>query len=279
MKIGVVGLGLIGGSLCKTISKRTSHMCCGMDVNGETVKKALADGAIHKELTKEQLKNMDVTIICLHPKQTAEFIKAYANHFQKGSIVADVCGIKRAIADDVDGLLAQNGVYYVGTHPMAGREFSGYDYSIDTLFDGASFIITKTERSDENAIEAIRALALEMGFGRVVISDPDEHDEVIAFTSQLAHVVSNAYVKSPSLFKQSGFSAGSFHDLTRVAKLDENMWTDLFMLNKGPLVCELDVIISNLQKYKSALESGDDKELCCLLREGRELKEKSLAQK
>ena len=263
MNIGVVGLGLIGGSLCKTVCKRTTHKCYGLDRSDAVVEQALRDGAICGRLGEDRLGDMDLTVVCLHPRQT---------------IVTDVCGVKGAVVSAVEQLLMRAGVRYVGAHPKAGREFSGYAYALDTLFDGASFILTPTERSDSEALETLRALALELGFGRVVLATPQQHDETIAFTSQLAHVVSNAYVKSPRLFNQSGFSAGSFQDLTRVAKLDETMWTDLFLLNADALTEEIDTLMGHLAQYRDALAVQDHDALCALLRVGRERKEKSLAQ-
>ena len=278
MKIGVVGLGLIGGSLCKTIRKNTPYACYGMDKDAETVDKALRDGAICARLEPDSLCEMDLTIVCLHPRQTIAFLREHAGLLRRGSIVTDVCGVKQSVVEAVEGVLTQAGVRYVGAHPMAGREFSGYDYTTDSLFHGASFILTPTQASDPEAVEALRAFALELGFGRVVLATPQEHDEEIAFTSQLAHVVSNAYVKSPRLLSQNGFSAGSFQDLTRVAKLDEHMWTDLFLMNRPALMQEIDTIIGHLSEYRAALKAEDENTLCALLRDGRILKEKSLIQ-
>ena len=152
---------------------------------------------------------------------------------------------------------------------MAGREFSGYEYSLDTLFDKASFIATPDESVSHQQLHLLESLINEIGFKKFVISTPFEHDKIIAFTSQLAHVVSSAYIKSPSLSVQNGFSAGSFQDLTRVAKLNENMWTELFLLNKDPLIFEIQTIIDNLENYKNALKSQDSDELKKFLREGR----------
>ncbi len=278
MNIGVVGLGLIGGSLCKTVCKRTTHKCYGLDRSDAVVEQALRDGAICGRLGEDRLGDMDLTVVCLHPRQTIAFLQEHAAEFRPGSIVTDVCGVKGAVVSAVEQLLMRAGVRYVGAHPMAGREFSGYAYALDTLFDGASFILTPTERSDSETVETLRALALELGFGRVVLATPQQHDETIAFTSQLAHVVSNAYVKSPRLFNQSGFSAGSFQDLTRVAKLDETMWTDLFLLNADALTEEIDTLMGHLAQYRDALAVQDHDALCALLRAGRERKEKSLTQ-
>lgn len=275
MKIAIVGLGLIGGSLAKAIKKNTSHICYAIDINEQTIRSAIEQESIDGEISVSELKNCDVVIVCLYPEATIKFIVENAKNFKKGGIVIDVCGVKAAIVEPCEKALMAEGVDFLGCHPMAGREFSGFEYAVDNLYEKASFIITKTENSSENVITKIKKLALEIGFRKAVISDPDEHDKVIAFTSQLAHIVSSAYVKSPSLFNQAGFSAGSFKDLTRVAKLNEDMWTSLFMLNKAPLVEEISCIIDRLQEYKEALESENAGGLRELLKDGRELKEKS----
>ncbi len=274
--IGVVGLGLIGGSFCKTIRKQLGVACLGLDADLDTVEKAIAKGAIEEAMTTDTLDRCDITIVALHPIQTIDFLKQYAKCFKKGSIVMDVCGVKSTVISAVEEALAEHGVSFIGTHPMAGREFSGFDYALDTLFDHASFIITPTARTPQADLETVASLAEQLQFERVVIATPADHDKIIAFTSQLAHVVSNAYIKSPTALYQLGFSAGSFLDLTRVAKLNEDMWTDLFLMNQEPLLHELDTIISHLQEYREAICSADHDHLRELLREGRILKEKSM---
>ena len=275
MKIGIVGLGLIGGSLAKSIKKNTSYSCFGYDIDRAAVAGALAQEAIDSELSLEDMGSCDVIIVCLHPQQTIDFISDNVSQFGSETIVIDTCGVKRAIIDKVDPLCHENGVSFVGCHPMAGREFSGFAYSVDNLFEKASFIMTPTELTPMGAVSKISSLAKEIGFARIVISNPDEHDRVIAFTSQLAHIVSSAYVKSPSLLKQSGFSAGSFKDLTRVAKLNEDMWTTLFLMNDKPLVDEIDHIIDRLTEYRDSISSADADKLRSLLKDVRELKELS----
>ena len=275
MKIAIVGLGLIGGSLAKSIKKNTGHDVFGLDINKETIKEALAQEAIDGEIPSDDLSRFELVILGLYPEATIRFCLDNLEKFRKGGIVIDTCGIKTAVVSGVDKAMKDAGVAFVGCHPMAGREFSGFDHSLDNLFDKASFIMTPTDLTDSAAVEKVSALAKEIGFARCVIASPEEHDRVIAFTSQLAHVVSSAYVKSPSLLKQSGFSAGSFRDLTRVAKLNEDMWTSLFMLNREPLLSELDHIIGCLSDYRDALRDKDCEKLHELLREGRELKERS----
>lgn len=276
MNIAVIGLGLIGGSFCKAISKRTNHRCYGLDLDPKSVRSALDQGAIVGSIVPCELSTMDMTILCLHPLQSIEFVEKHMDHFQKNSIVIDSCGVKESIVTKLDQPLHDRGVRFLGCHPMAGREFSGFDYALDTLYDGASFIMTPTHHTHPETPKIVRALMEQIGFGNIVSASPCEHDTVIAFTSQLAHVVSNAYVKSPSLEKEVGFSAGSFLDLTRVAKLNENMWTDLFLLNQKALVFEIQTIISKLNEYQTAIQNNDATTLRQLLKQGSVLKERSI---
>ena len=221
----------------------------------------------------DALKNLDVVFVCLHPIKTIEFIKSNVNNFKKDAIVSDVCGVKQSIADAVEDLLIQNGINYVGIHPMAWREFSGFDYAVDNLFENAYFIIAEPKNGAD--ISPLKQIAKDCRFKSIVVTTAKEHDKIIAFTSQLAHVVSNAYIKSPAALLQCGFSAGSFLDMTRVAYLNENMWTELFMMNKESLCTEIQTIINHLEEYKTAMENGDRERLKSLLKDGRELKEKT----
>lgn len=273
MIITVVGLGLIGGSLCKAIKKHTNHTVYGVDINRETIEMALSQHAIDAETNDLGL--ADITIVSLYPITTINYIKENAAKFKKGSIVIDTCGIKKAVVDSATPVLAGYDVTFIGVHPMAGREFSGFEYSLDNLFDEASFIMTPDKSVSQTKINLIEDLANAIHFKKVVTASPEEHDRIIAFTSQLAHVVSNAYIKSPTHQKQLGFSAGSFQDLTRVAKLNEDMWTPLFMLNKEPLCFEIDYIIARLTEYRDAIMNGDNERLKQLLRDGRILKEQT----
>ncbi len=256
MKIAIVGLGLIGGSMAKAIKKHTCHSCFGLDIDKSAVSAALEQEAIDGEIEADRLDSCDLVIVSLHPIQTIDVILDYKDKFRKGGIVIDTCGVK---------------------DPMAGREFSGFAYSVDNLFEKASFIMTPTQNSSQSAVKTVSDLAYEMGFAKVVSATCSEHDKIIAYTSQLAHIVSSSYVKSPSLLREAGFSAGSFKDLTRVAKLNEDMWTPLFLMNKKPLVEELDHIIARLSEYRDAIDSENSQQLHRLLKEGRELKELSNA--
>lgn len=276
MNIAVVGLGLIGGSFCKTLKKHTFHRIMGIDRDPETIRKALECGAIDEEIPPERLSEANLVIICLYPEAIVEFVEQNAGFFKKGGIVTDSCGVKEYVVSKCTSILDKEGVIFVGTHPMAGREFSGFDYATDDLFEGASYIITPSEDTPQIAVDLLQTLAGSLGFGKAVVSTPKRHDEIIAYTSQLAHVVSNAYVKSPTMLNFDGFSAGSFQDLTRVAKLNEYMWSELFMCNREALLKEIDCILDRITEYRDAIRGNDLERLIEILRDGRELKEESL---
>ena len=276
MQIAVVGLGLIGGSFCKSIKKYTSHTCWGLDEDEFILQQADMEGAIDGVITAQQLGQADLIIVCLHPQTAIDFLLRYKEQFRPGSVVMDTCGVKQAIVDAVEGPLKERGVHFLGAHPMAGREFSGYDHALADLYQGASFIVTPGENLPPEVLAMVEELAKALGFAQVVKTTPEIHDQTIAFTSQLAHVVSNAYIKSPTLQNESGFSAGSFLDLTRVAKLNEKMWTELFLMNKEALLFELDNLIGHLEEYRQTLAEGDQRTLQQLLKDGRLLKEESL---
>ena len=275
MKILVGGLGLIGGSLCKALKKYTTHYVIGCDINHDIEFAALRDVAIDEDFNNDY-SGIDLIIISLFPEQTESFLKENITLFNKNTLITDVCGIKGDFSTRVKALADDNGLRYVGVHPMAGKEFGGYANSSSDLFQRANFIVTPFEDSKESDIELLKSLASEIGAGKIVVTSPDNHDKMIAYTSQLAHIVSSAYVKSPELKLECGFSGGSFQDMTRIATMNEKMWTDLFMQNRDNLIFELDTLIDNLNKYSHALRFGDSEELLELIAEGRKLKEDNL---
>ncbi|MDD4316399.1 MAG: prephenate dehydrogenase, partial [Clostridia bacterium] len=213
MKIGIVGLGLMGGSILKAIKARTSHECWAYN----RTKSVLDAAALYLDgvLDTNTIKDVDIVFVCLMPKATIDFVFKNAENFKKGCIVTDICGVKKHIVENLEKPLQSIGVHFVGAHPMAGKEVGGFCNSSEDLFANASYILTPTARTDKKAVETLEKLAFEIGFKSVVKASPEEHDEIIAYTSQLAHIVSNAYVKSPKLSRHAGFSAGSFQDLTR----------------------------------------------------------------
>lgn len=275
LQIGIIGLGLIGGSLAKAIKKHTPHTVYGLNRSKETEQKALTCGAMDGVLTDEALSGCDLLFVGLYPALTVKTVLEKLPLLKKGCVIADLCGIKREVCNALCAPCSAAGVTFIGAHPMAGREFSGFDYTTPDLFQRAPFILTPTEGTEEEAraVKMLEELALAVGFRGAVVTTPENHDRMIAYTSQLAHVLSNAYVKSPCAKEHTGYSAGSFKDLTRVAYLNEEMWTELFLQNRDNLTQELSLLINNLTAYKQAMEAGDADTLKALLREGREIKE------
>lgn len=271
MTIAVVGMGLIGGSLCRAFKQYTAHRVLGSTRNQQTVAFALSVNAIDAPL--EDLSEPDVVFVALPPEATIEYLRTHVGDFKPGAIVADICGVKQPVIEAADQLYHDHGVRYVGTHPMAGKEVSGFANSDVDLYKNASFIITPTALTDPDAVELLTRLASAIGFSRIETTDPMRHDTIISYTSQLAHVVSSAYIKSPTAAISLGFTAGSFQDMTRVAKLDPDMWTTLFALNQGPLLQELDTLLGNLTTFRSALAGGDWDRVRALLDQGRRLRE------
>ena len=274
MNIAIVGLGLIGGSIAKAIKYNTDNTVYGYDIDRGVLLKAKLLGAVDEELTSDILPTCDMVILGLYPNDTLEFVRTHADKIKKGAIVMDSCGVKRVVCEPPWKGASENGFTFIGAHPMAGLHFSGFEYSDVGMFSEASMIIIPSKDVKIEDLEAVKSLYLKLGFTNIQISTPEEHDKIIAYTSQLAHVVSNAYVKSPEAEVHKGFSAGSYKDLTRVAKLNETMWTELFLENEDNLINEVDGIIANLQKYSKALKEHDAVTLKALLKEGRERKEK-----
>lgn len=271
-KIGIIGLGLIGGSLAKTIKRCSDAEVIGFDIQDEVLHKAVSDNTIDNIGTENLLGECDLILISLYPKQTVDWISQNLRFLKDGCIVTDLCGVKETVCNEAERIVSDSSVHFVGGHPMAGREFSGYDYTTDTLFNGASMILVPTESSCGDDINRLKQFFMSLEFGQVVVTDAQNHDRMIAFTSQLAHVVSNAYVKSPEAVRHNGYSAGSYRDLTRVARLNENMWTELFLSNRTALLNELDGIITHLTEYRDALKDENAALLRDLLRDGSERK-------
>lgn len=273
MKIGVIGLGLIGGSMAKAIRLNTEYEVLGTDIDPTVVMRAKVIEAISGELTEENISECDMLLLALYPDDTVEAMKKYAPKLKKGVYVIDCAGVKEKVCREVPKLAREYGFIFVGGHPMAGIEKIGFKYSDAKIFSKASMILTPDGNIDLMVLEELKNFFLSIGFGKITIKTPKEHDRIIAYTSQLAHILSNAYVKSKTADDHRGLSAGSFKDMTRVAYLNEQMWTELFLENKENLIGEIDVLINNLKEYKEALGNSDEVRLKSLLKDGREKKE------
>lgn len=272
MKIGIIGLGLIGGSLGRTIVNRTKDIVYAFDVS----KKAMLDGkllcAYHHELNEQNVKELDVLVLSLYPNALEGALEQYCPLLKDGCLVMDCCGNKRRVVEQMKRLANKfPKLDFISAHPMAGREFSGVNHSTATLFDRASMILVSV-KANLKKIAWLKAYSLSIGFGTVVITTAEKHDEIIAFTSQLAHLVSSAYIKSETALQFMGFSAGSFRDMTRVARLSPEMWSQLTIDNADFLVNEIDSIVNSLNEYKSALKNRDIDKMKQLLADGNEKK-------
>lgn len=262
MKICVAGLGIIGGSLCLAL-KRAGYSVAGWNRSQKPINYALENDIIDESAT--DFKKYDAVFVALPPKAAVKFLNE--NEFKDGAVVADICGVKGYLEKEI--YKKPRNFRYLGTHPMAGKEVSGVENACADLFDGASIIIVNNQNSDIYAVQLITELAAEMGFKKIIECSSDEHDRKIAYTSQLAHVVSNAYVKNEEIKGCLGFTGGSFQDMTRIAGVDENVWTELYLLNKKNLSLQIASLISSLEDIKSALDDEDEEELKRVLKDGR----------
>lgn len=274
MDISVVGLGLIGGSLARTIKLHTDHRVYGVDLNAATMDQAALLGAIDGEADDAVIARSDLILVALYPGAIVDWITSHAHLFKPGCLVIDCGGVKQVICKAIEPLVKDAAWRFIGGHPMAGREFSGFKHARDDLFDHASMILTPYADADPALLQQARNFFLDIGFRRVQFTTPETHDEMIAYTSQLAHIVSSAYVKCPLADKHRGFSAGSFADMTRVARLNEDMWTELFFDNRDALLPEVEGLVERLIAYRDALRNEDHDAMKALLKEGREIKER-----
>jgi prephenate dehydrogenase len=267
MTVGIVGLGLIGGSLAKAY-KAAGAAVLGFDRDVSVTELARIAGAIDEPLTPESEARCDLLLLAVAPAAACAWLEAEAPRLSTAALVMDCCGVKQAVCETGFRLAAQYGFEFAGGHPMAGTHHWGFGSSRADLFQGASFVAVPRTFDDMALLERIRQAVLPAGFGSVSVTTAAQHDKLIAFTSQLAHVVSSAYIKSPTALEHRGFSAGSYQDLTRVAWLNPVMWTELFLDNREQLLPELDGLITRLEQYRSALSDRDGDALCALLDEG-----------
>ena len=274
MNIGIVGLGLIGASLAKAVTGHTEHRVFGYNRTAEVTRKALDDGVIFDTLTDENMSNCELIFVSIYSNAAIDYVKSKARFFGCDSVVIDCCGTKSCICGELWPVAAENSFNFIGGHPMAGLAETGYEASDGELFRGAPMILTPHPDVNIDSIIWVEKVLKQMGFGEVVYATPEEHDARIAYTSQLAHILSSAYVMSEKSLLHSGFSAGSFRDLTRVSWLNENMWTELFLDNRTHLLSELEGLIMRLTAFRDAISTGDEQSLRGCLRQGRERKER-----
>ncbi len=279
--VGIEGLGLIGASFARGFKKRCREVTILADNRTRaTLDKALEEGTVDGVLDKDSIGSVDLLIVALYPEAAVRYLEEMAPLISADTIVTDVCGLKRYICKEGFRLADEYGFTFIGGHPMAGTQFSGYDNSKADMFVNASMILVPDPSKDGNSVlgklETIKKMLGKLEFGRFVITTPENHDRMIAMTSQMAHLVSSCYVKSPGAEEAEGFTGGSFQDLTRVAYLNAGMWTELFMENQDYLLVEIEAVQKELERYRAAIAASDSEELYKLLDEGSKIKERIL---
>ena len=275
MKVGIVGLGLIGGSFALAIRKhRLEDKILICERSEQSRARANLLGLTDGDLDARALGEIDLLLLSLYPAACAEWLGEHAHEISPHAIVVDCAGIKREICEVGAELSARYGFRFVGGHPMAGREVWGLASATVTLFSGASMILTPAPDVDIATLSELKTYFREIGFGRVTVSTPEDHDRIIAYTSQLAHVLSSAYISSPTAEERRGFSAGSFRDMTRVAAINAEMWSEILLSNRDFLLPEIDRLTERLSEFRETIGAADRERLAEMLRDGAERKKK-----
>ena len=272
MNVGILGLGLIGGSLARAYAI-AGHTVYAIQRNESMLAFAMLSGAVHGKLNDDTIPQCDLILLSIYPDGSAAWLEKNAHLIAKDALVIDCCGIKRQVCDRCFPLAEKYGFTFVGGHPMAGSQFSGFKYSRATLFKGQPMVLVPPRFDDMELLDRCRTALAPCEFGSFSVTTAAEHDKMIAFTSQMPHILSNAFIKSPTALGHKGFSAGSYKDLTRVAWLNAPMWAELFMENKDNVLSELDFYIESLKSYRDAISSDDMEKLTVLLEEGKRRKE------
>lgn len=272
MTVGVAGLGLIGGSIVKAYHA-AGHRVYAWNRSRSTLDFALISGEVDAELNESNVAECDLIVVCLYPNASIEWIKNMAPYFGSKPLVMDACGTKRDICEACFKLAEENGFTFVGGHPMGGTKDSGYKYSKADMFKGVPMVVVPPRFDDIELFARVKELLEPLGIGRYSITTAEDHDQMIAFTSQLSHLVASSYIKSPAAERQGGFSGGTYKDMTRVAYLNAPMWAEIFISNKDCLIAELDSLIDNLSRYRKAINEENLEELTALLAEGSKRKE------
>lgn len=272
MTVGILGLGLIGGSLARAYALE-GHTVYAIQRNEDMLSFAMLAGAVHGKLDEKTIPECDLILLAIYPDGSASWLERNAHLVSKDALVIDCCGIKRNICQRCFPLAASHGFTFVGGHPMAGSQFSGFKYSRADLFQGAPMVLVPPVFDNMALLDRVKSALKPCGFGSYTVTTAEDHDKMIAFTSQMPHILSNAFIKSPTAQNHKGFSAGSYKDLTRVAWLNPQMWAELFLENKDNVLYELDYYIRSLQAYQQAIKAQDMDTLTSLLDEGKKCKE------
>ena len=272
--VGIIGMGLIGGSLAKALRKNTAGKArvLGADLDPKTMAKARVADVIEGDLTPDAYKDCDYLLIALYPSAVLSFLEENAGLFNPRGVVIDCAGIKREICALGGALADRYGFTFIGGHPMAGREVWGFSAATNTLFNGASMILCPRGDIDIRILAHVKNFFLSIGFGRITVRTPADHDRIIAYTSQLAHVLSSAYIGSATAEEHRGLSAGSFKDMTRVATINGEMWSEIFLANREPLLSEIDGLIDRLSAFRAGIAENDRDLLRQLMKDGNDRK-------
>ena len=272
MRVGILGLGLIGGSMARAYALE-GHTVLAAEQDEQMLSFAMLAGAVHEKLTRESIPSCDLILLAIYPGGSATWLEENASLISPKTLVTDLCGIKREICRRCFPLAEKYGFTFVGGHPMAGSQFSGFKYSRANLFEGQPMVLVPPRFDDMELLDRCKQALAPCKFGTFSATSAEAHDRMIAFTSQMPHILSNAYIKSPTARSHKGFSAGSYRDLTRVAWLNPVMWAELFLDNQDFTLQELDTYIASLNQYREAIANGDRDTLIALLEEGKRRKE------
>ncbi len=271
----IVGLGLMGGSMALALQESTPVRILGIDNNPDVLMQALRRRAIDDVCNPERLVQADIVILALPPRTAVEWVQKNAPLLKKDAVVTDLCGVKRYITEQCRPVCREHNLWFVGGHPMAGKEKSGFSYADAALFDGACYILTPDEDTPKEVLDRLHELVRRIGCARLTVTTPEVHDRMIAFTSQLPHVLAGCYMQSPCSARHEGFSAGSYRDVSRVASVDEHLWKELFTENSDMLEIEVEHLIAHLNEFLRALKDKNEDRLCHLLKEGRLCKQRA----
>lgn len=272
MNVGILGLGLIGGSLARAYALE-GHTVYAIQRNESMLSFAMLAGAVHGKLNEESIPKCDLILLAIYPDGSASWLEKNAHLVSKDALVIDCCGIKKEICQRCFPLAEAHGFTFVGGHPMAGSQFSGFKYSRANLFRGQPMVLVPPVFDNVQLLDRVKQALKPCQFGTFSVTTAEDHDRMIAFTSQMPHILSNAFIKSPTALNHKGFSAGSYRDLTRVAWLNPQMWAELFLENKENVLFELDYYIKSLKAYRDSIASEDMNSLIALLEEGKKRKE------
>ncbi len=272
MKVGILGLGLIGGSLARAYSI-AGHSVFSCEKDSHMQSFAQLCGAVEGDLTDYIIPQCDLILLAIYPEGCAKWLETHAHLIRPETLVMDCCGVKKTVCDRCFPIAEQYGFTFIGGHPMAGTHFSGFKYSRADLFQGAPMVMVPPRFDDIALLDRAKQVLSPCGFGSFSVTKAENHDRMIAFTSQMPHIISNAFIKSPTALEHKGFSAGSYKDLTRVAWLNPPMWAELFLENKEFVLHELSILLTSLEEYRDAIEHSDMDTLVRILNDGRKRKE------